>query len=272
MINEFYSGSHTETQLTAAAYRAADSILRSTKYLLPSIGQELLALLTLDTLWGLCLLAAGWFLVSVISGPLGLAVNVVLLGYGVYSAWGTIEETYEQFKDWFWGFYSARNEAELDKAGEHFARGVVQGGMFALQLLLTHRAVRFASKRLVKRYPPPDKLRQRFVEEQKRATEQKQAAIEKRPKVGKQNPEAERTRTSPPSEEPSGQDPRLLRTLRELNTTLQAQGSQELGLDLPNASKLSSAVFFGLTTLLTTGVVALALAAASSQSRRRRGQ
>ena len=103
MINEFYSGSHTETQLTAAAYRAADSILRSTKYLLPSIGQELLALLTLDTLWGLCLLAAGWFLVSVISGPLGLAVNVVLLGYGVYSAWGTIEQTYEQFKDWFWG-------------------------------------------------------------------------------------------------------------------------------------------------------------------------
>ena len=264
MINEFYSGSHTETQLTAAAYRAADSILRSTKYLLPSIGQELLALLTLDTLWGLCLLAAGWFLVSVISGPLGLAVNVVLLGYGVYSAWGTIEETYEQFKDWFWGFYSARNEADLD--------GVVQGGMFALQLLLTHRAVRFASKRIVKRYPPPDKLRQRFVEEQKRATEQKQAAIEKRPKVGKQNPEAERTRTSPPSEEPSGQDPRLVRTLRELNATLQAQGSQELGLDLPNASGLGSAVFVGLTTLLTTGVVALALAAASSQSRRRRGQ
>ncbi len=270
-MDEFYSGSHTETRLTAVAYRAADSILRSTKYLLPSIGQELLALLTVDTLWGLGLLAAGWFLVSIISGPLGLAVNVVLLGYGVYSAWGTIEQTYEQFKDWFWGFYSARSEAELDKAGEHFAQGVVKGGMFALELLLTHGAVRFASKRLVKRYPPPDKLRQRFVEEQKRATEQKQAAIEKRPKVGKQSPEAERTRTPPNAEEPSGQDPRLVRSLRELNATLQAQGGQELGRELSNASGLGSAVFLGLTTLLTTGVVVLAVAAASSESRRRKG-
>ena len=272
MINEFYSGSHTETQLTAAAYRAADSILRSTKYLLPSIGQELLALLTLDTLWGLCLLAAGWFLVSVISGPLGLAVNVVLLGYGVYSAWGTIEETYEQFKDWFWGSILRATRRNSTRRVSTLPAAWSQGGMFALQLLLTHGAVRFASKATRQALSAPGQAAPAVCREQKRSTEQKQAAIEKRPKVGKQNPEAERTRTSPPAEEPSGQDPRLVRTLRELNATLQAQGSQGMGLDLPNASGLGSAVFFGLTTLLTTGVVALALAAASSQSRRRRGQ
>ncbi len=257
-MDEFYSGSDTEKRLVAVAFRAADSLLRSTKYLLPSIGHELLALLTLDTLWGLCLLAAGWFLASIISGPLGLAVNVIFLAYGVYSAWGTIEQTYEQFRDWFWGFYSARNEADLDKAGEHFAQGVVKGGLFALELLLTHRAVRFASGKLVKRYPPPDKLRQRFVEEQKRA------------KDSRQTPESEKTRPRSAPEEASSQERKTLRRLRELQTTLQASGGIELGRNLPDSGAFGTVLVVGLAGLATVGLVALAAAASESEKRRRR--
>lgn len=52
----------TQKRYLAVAYRAADSILRSLKHLPSAFGGELMALLTLDTLWGLCLLAAGWFL------------------------------------------------------------------------------------------------------------------------------------------------------------------------------------------------------------------
>ena len=71
----FYHGDETEKRLVAVAYRAAESILRSFKYLLPSIGSELWALLSVDTLWGLALLAAGWFLTSVISDSARFARN-----------------------------------------------------------------------------------------------------------------------------------------------------------------------------------------------------
>ncbi len=144
----FYHGDETEKRLVAVAYRAAESILRSFQYLLPSLGSELWALLSVDTLWGLALLAAGWFLTSVISGPLGLAVNVIFLAYGVWQIWGTIGDTYALLKDWFWGFYNAKTEAELDEAGKHFAEGLAKGGLTLIELLVTHRALKFASRKL----------------------------------------------------------------------------------------------------------------------------
>ena len=78
-MDEFYHGDETEKLLVAAAYRAADSLLRSLKYMLPAVGHELMALLTVDSLWGLCLLAAGWFLTSIVSGPIGIGINVAFL-------------------------------------------------------------------------------------------------------------------------------------------------------------------------------------------------
>jgi hypothetical protein len=45
-MDEFYHGDEIEKRLEAAAFRAADSLLRSLKYMLPAIGHELLALLT----------------------------------------------------------------------------------------------------------------------------------------------------------------------------------------------------------------------------------
>ena len=52
MDDEFYSGNDTEKRLVAVAFRAADSILRSIKWMPAAIGDEVLALFTLDSLWG----------------------------------------------------------------------------------------------------------------------------------------------------------------------------------------------------------------------------
>ena len=273
-MDEFYSGEDTEKRLVAVAYRAADSILRSTKYLLPSVGQELLGLFTLDTLWGLCLLAAAWFIISVVSGPLGIAVNVLFLAYGLYSAWGTIEQTYERFRDWFWGFWEAQSESDLDKAGAHFAKGVVQGGVFLLELLLTHKTLRYASGKLVKRYPPPEKLRQRFEKEsrkrsdedvsRKRSEESRKASEESR-KRSEDEPHRDRTKLAAESQE------KARHKLQHLRRTLSVMGGAELGDDVhKHSNAVGEALLVGLGLLAGAGLITLAAVAASDHKRSRR--
>jgi hypothetical protein len=269
MDDEFYSGNDTEKRLVAVAFRAADSILRSIKWMPAAIGDEVLALFTLDSLWGLCLIGAGWFLTSVISGPIGAAINLSLLAYGVYSSWGTIEQTYEQFKDWFWGFYSAHSEAELEKAGEHFAKGFIKGGAFLLQLFLTHKALKFASAKLVKRFPPPKKLRMRFEEELRKAKEKEQSEGQQR----SEGTESERQRRSAvPEEEPTSRERKALRKLQELRKTMEATGGFELGRDaakkLPDAGSVGGAALVGAAAVV--GVLAIVAAAASEDDNRRR--
>jgi hypothetical protein len=58
---------------------------------------------------------------------------------------GHDSETYHQLHDWFWGFYEARTEEDLETAGKHFATGFAKGGVFIGELFVTHKAVRFAS-------------------------------------------------------------------------------------------------------------------------------
>jgi hypothetical protein len=170
MDDTFYRGPDSEKQLIAVAYRAAESLLRSVNYLTPAITAELLGLFNLHTLWGLCLVLAGWFLATVISGPIGIAINVALLVYGLWDLWDRVRELYALLKDWFWGFYNATNDKELDEAGQHFATAISKGGITILELVLTHRAFRFASGKMVERFPPPEKLKTRVQAERERAS------------------------------------------------------------------------------------------------------
>ena len=267
----FYHGDETEKRLVAVAYRAAESILRSFQYLLPSIGSELWALLSVDTLWGLALLAAGWFLTSVISGPLGLAVNVIFLAYGVWQIWGTIGDTYALLKDWFWGFYNAKTEAELDEAGKHFAEGLAKGGLTLIELLVTHRALKFASRKLAAKYPPPDKLRERFREEKQKAESRKEGPDAQR---RAEQTEAERSRAA---REATPKERKALERLQELRRTVEARGGVELGQDLSRNLPSPSAghvVAIGVIGLAVAGLFALAAAASQEdqQPRKRRSR
>lgn len=261
-MDEFYHGDETEKRLVAVGFRAADSILRSLKYLLPDLGQELLSLFTVDSLWGLCLLLAGWFLTSVVSGPIGAAINLALLGYGVYSSWETVEQTYGQLKDWFWGFYQARTEDELETAGKHFAAGVAKGGVFVAYLVVTHKALKFASAKLVSRFPPPEKLKARFSEEQQRVAERRSGVKgESEPERGGAQKESE------------GKQRVALRRVQELGRTMQGYGSFELGRDVSGQiSDASTAgiVLLGLLGIATVGVVVAVVAEEEEDNRRRR--
>lgn len=255
-MDEFYQGDDPEKRYLAVAYRAADSILRSLKHLPSAFGGELMALLTIDTLWGLCLLAAGWFLATVISGPIGLAVNLILMAYGLYSAWDTIEQTYSQLKDWFWGFYRARSDIDLEEAGAHFAKGFAKGGVFLIELVFTHRALRFASSRLVQRFPPPDKLRLRFEEERRKASERQS--------------ERKDTRKAQAEPEPT---PRERGTLRKLETLGRTYGGLELGQQSAQLIRETSAdvgVVMAVLGVAAAGAIVLSVAALSEERKERR--
>ena len=261
-MDEFYHGDETEKRLVAVGFRAADSILRSLKYLLPDLGQEILSLFTVDSLWGLCLLAAGWFLATVVSGPIGLAINLALLGYGVYSSWETMEQTYGQLKDWFWGFYQARTEDDLETAGKHFAAGVAKGGVFVAQLVVTHKALKFASAKLVSRFPPPEKLKTRFSEEQQRVAERRSGV----------KAESETERSGAPKES-EGKQRAALRRVQELGRTMEGTGAFQLGRDvsgqISDASTVGGVVLLGLLGIATVGVV-VAVVSEEEDKRRKR--
>lgn len=260
-MDVFYHGDEIEKRLEAVAFRAADSLLRSLNYMGPALGHELMAMLTVDSLWGLCLLAAVWFLTSIVSGPIGVGINLVTLAYGVYSSWETIAETYHQLKDWFWGFYEARTEDDLETAGKHFATGFTKGGVFIGELFVTHRAVRFASGKLAKHFPVPDKLKVRFEEERKRASERKENKGESDPIK-----ESERRRTT-------ARERKTMEKLKELRLTMEQQGGFELGRDvskkLPDADTASTALIIGLCVAGTAALVAVAVAASDDDKKGR---
>lgn len=149
-----------------------------------------------------------------------------------------LEQTYALLKDWFWGFYQARTEDDLETAGQHFAAGVAKGGVFLAQLVVTHKALKFASKKLVARFPPPEKLRTRFGEEARRVQERR----------------SERKTES----EPEGKQRVALRRVQELGQSMKGYGGFELGRDVSGRiSDASTAgiVLVGLLGVVTVGVV-----------------
>jgi len=259
MTDLFYHGEETEKRLTAVAHRAAESILRSLKYMLPAAGREVLGLLTVESLWGLCLLAAGWFLTTVVTGPVGAAINLAFLAYGVFQIWGVIAETYALLKDWFWGFYSATTEAELERAGESFAKGFAKGGITLLELVVTHKVFRFATRKLLQKFPPPEKLKKRYREEAAKASEQS--------REGSTVAEAERLRGAQQKA-----NAKTLERLKELGSALQTTGAVGLGRDVATqgSALMGGVVVAGLIGTAAVGVLVMAVAAEAESKRRRK--
>ena len=239
-----------------ASSRRVDSA--QLRYLLPSIGSELWALLSVDALWGLALLAAGWFLTSVISGRSASAVNVIFLAYGVWQIWGTIRDTYSLLRSWFWGSTRPRQRKELDEAGKHFAEGLAKGDSRSLRLLVTHKALRFASRKLAAKYPPPERLRERFAEEQRKAQIAKES-------TGVQANRQRRSRRRAASEA-TPKERRRWSGCKDLRRTVEARGGMELGQDLSkNLQTRARAMWLQSRSSASPSRGLFALAAAASQ-------
>ena len=124
-------------------------------------------------------------------GPLGLAVNVIFLAYGVWQIWGTIRGHLRAAQDWFWGFTTQR-QAELDEAGKHFAEGLAKGGLTLIELLVTHRALKFASRSWRRSIHHRTSCGERFREEKQKAESRKEGVRQRQA----EQTEAERSRAA----------------------------------------------------------------------------
>ena len=157
--------------LSAAAARFAVSIVSSIPHLPNSIWEEFQAVLTVKTLWSLCLVLAGWLVATVIGGLIGLAVNALLVVYGLIEMWEQIKATGGELRDWAMSAYQAESEAQLDMAATHFAAALSKGGIALLEVIVTHRVFRAVEGKLRDRFPAPEWLSKKYEEAVRRRKE-----------------------------------------------------------------------------------------------------
>lgn len=156
--------------LAAAAGRIAKSILWSFPKL-PRAGYEhLKSLVNVNTLWSLCIVIAAWVLATIVGGPVALALNGLLIAWGLYELWEQVKDSLNELKLWAYFAWNSRNEKELEVASQHFATFLAGGGLTVLELLVTHRLFRLAEVKIQERFKPPDWLSREY-EAQVRARE-----------------------------------------------------------------------------------------------------
>lgn len=153
------SGAH---HLSAAAARFALSAVRSIPHLPDAAWEEFQRLLTVNALWSLCLILAGWLIATLIGGLIGLAVNAVLIAYGLIELWDQIQAVSSALRGWAVTAYEAQDDAALDTAAQHFATALTKGGITLLEVIVTHRIFRTVEGRLRDRFPTPEWLGRQY--------------------------------------------------------------------------------------------------------------
>jgi hypothetical protein len=154
--------------LSAAAARFAVSIVRSIPLLPDAVWAEFQRLLTVDALWSLCVVLAGWLVATVVGGPVGLAVNALLVVYGLVGLWEQLKDTAGALKAWAQRAYEAKDDREMDAAAQHFAQALSTGGLTVLEVVVTHRVFRAVEGKLRERFPTPGWLDAQYREAVKR--------------------------------------------------------------------------------------------------------
>lgn len=167
--------------LSAAAARLAVSIVLSLPQLPDAVWSEVKAMLTVDALWGLCIVLAGWIIATVIGGMVGMAVNGLLIAYGVVELWDQLKNVGGSIKQWLTTAYYAGNQRDLAEAGKHFAAALSSGGLTLLELLITHRVFRAVEGRLRQAIPTPEWLRIQYED----AVQKRESTRTKTKEVGR---------------------------------------------------------------------------------------
>lgn len=144
--------------LSAAAARLMLSMIHSIKYMDDAALAAFLKVVNVKNIWGLALILTGWLIVSLIGGPVGAAINALLLYVGLKEIYSRLSEIYEPLKDWLIKSYEAKDDAGLDDAGKSFATGFANGVITILEFIVLHRIFRAAEAALSKRFAPPEWL------------------------------------------------------------------------------------------------------------------
>lgn len=214
--------------LSAAAARMAKSIVWS----LPLLGgpalEHLKSLLTVDSLWSLCIVISAWLIATVLGGPIALGINGILILWGLSDLWDQLGDILKDFKAWASSAYEATDDKELAKASALFAGILAEGGITALELVLTHRLFRFAEVKIRERFKPPDWLGREY-----------QAAVR----------EAEKRKRPKPVE-------RVIETAKVVGSASRGRGMQEAANRFPTGAVIVGGV---LAAMGVTAVAAYAL-------------
>lgn len=131
--------SMTAISRMSAAEKLGAAIIRARQYLSPEVGDKLLALVTPEALAIIgataILWAAGhWFGVSEV-------VDVLLIGVGVYALGSEALTAGKDLVSFVQLALNAKSPADLDKAGQHFARFVATVGVDTAIAILLHKTL-----------------------------------------------------------------------------------------------------------------------------------
>lgn len=226
--------------LSAAAARFALSIVLSIPHLPESAWEELKQMLTIDVLWSLSIVFAGWLIATIVGGLVGVAVNAILIIYGLVELWAQIKATAGELREWAVTAYNAQRDADLDGAAEHFAVALTKGGITLLEVLVTHRVFRAVEGKLRDRFPTPDWLGKKYEQALKRREE---ATREKATKT-------EKARAA------------LEKAADVVTSGVRYEGAKRAAEDFPTAAVVLTGA------VLTVGTVAVAAWASSASSRK----
>ena len=161
--------------LVHTAANMAASMAASRRFLTAAAAQRLDTVLSAGNLWPLGLVFAGWALVRVVGGPIGVAVTSALRLWGAYAVVDSVQDIFGELTDWakVCAKSTENSQAETEKAAELFAVAVTHGVLDGLELLLVHRLFVSARRVLIRRVPVPERL---AVEMEKAKAEAKQKA------------------------------------------------------------------------------------------------
>lgn len=225
--------------LTACAGRLCYSILLSLDYLPSEVAAHFRQLLTPETLWALGIVLAGWALATLVGGVIGLAVDFLLLAYGLYSLYGQLASTWGSLKEWAVAAYKATNDQELGVSARFFADAVAGGALTILQVLIAHRVFKAVEAPLRRKFPPPDWLKAEYEARTRSASERQ--ANKAREVAGK---------------------------VREVVGTAKVVGAGGAAADLAKEFPTGAAIAAGLFGLLAIGTT-VGIIASESESRKR---
>lgn len=144
-----------KTAIVATAQRMARSIAYSREHLTGAALETAASIFTTANLWALCILFAGWVIGTVVSGPIGIAANALLVAWGLYSSYEILTELFKNGKEWAVLCYEAKSEGDLKVAGAVFAKLFVGGLADILQVVILHRTFRALRSKINNRIPPP---------------------------------------------------------------------------------------------------------------------
>ena len=144
-----------KTAIVSTAQRMAKSIAYSREHLAGAALETAASIFTTANLWALCILFAGWVIGTVVSGPIGIAANALLVAWGLYSSYEILTELFKNGKEWSVLCYEAKSDADLKVAGAVFAKLFVGGLADILQVVILHRTFRSLRAKINSKIPPP---------------------------------------------------------------------------------------------------------------------